>query len=237
MSGMSGTDDELGQLDDLLSGIPVERNGMTLAELDGYVAALIVCPEMIPPSEWLSVVWGDEGASADIEQAEELIGAVMGHYNRVARELVEDPEAYAPVLKIDPNSDEVLWEPWVDGFERAMRLRADAWEAIVLSDDQEAAASVTLIIAMNEFYHGRSELTEEAIDELDRKAPSLIPDCVRHLNVWTKSRGFEGRGTGGSGHGVPFGADDRPAYGRKVGRNEPCPCGSGRKYKRCCGTN
>jgi uncharacterized protein YchJ len=24
---------------------------------------------------------------------------------------------------------------------------------------------------------------------------------------------------------------DRP----KVGRNDPCPCGSGRKYKKCCG--
>lgn len=23
--------------------------------------------------------------------------------------------------------------------------------------------------------------------------------------------------------------------GKKVGRNEPCPCGSGRKYKHCCG--
>ena len=23
--------------------------------------------------------------------------------------------------------------------------------------------------------------------------------------------------------------------GRKTGRNEPCPCGSGKKYKRCCG--
>ncbi len=23
----------------------------------------------------------------------------------------------------------------------------------------------------------------------------------------------------------------------KVGRNAPCPCGSGRKYKQCCGTN
>jgi preprotein translocase subunit SecA len=22
---------------------------------------------------------------------------------------------------------------------------------------------------------------------------------------------------------------------RKVGRNEPCPCGSGKKYKQCCG--
>jgi len=23
--------------------------------------------------------------------------------------------------------------------------------------------------------------------------------------------------------------------GRKIGRNEPCPCGSGKKYKQCCG--
>lgn len=25
--------------------------------------------------------------------------------------------------------------------------------------------------------------------------------------------------------------------GRKIGRNEPCPCGSGKKYKQCCGRN
>jgi len=23
--------------------------------------------------------------------------------------------------------------------------------------------------------------------------------------------------------------------GKKVGRNDPCPCGSGKKYKQCCG--
>jgi preprotein translocase subunit SecA len=23
----------------------------------------------------------------------------------------------------------------------------------------------------------------------------------------------------------------------KVGRNDPCPCGSGKKYKKCCGKN
>mgnify|MGYP002713033755 CR=1 FL=1 len=28
---------------------------------------------------------------------------------------------------------------------------------------------------------------------------------------------------------------DAPPANRKVGRNEPCPCGSGRKYKKCCG--
>ena len=25
--------------------------------------------------------------------------------------------------------------------------------------------------------------------------------------------------------------------GQKIGRNEPCPCGSGKKYKQCCGVN
>ncbi|ENW2938446.1 YecA family protein, partial [Neisseria gonorrhoeae] len=25
--------------------------------------------------------------------------------------------------------------------------------------------------------------------------------------------------------------------GEKTGRNDPCPCGSGRKYKACCGKN
>ncbi|UCD18701.1 MAG: SEC-C domain-containing protein [Candidatus Zixiibacteriota bacterium] len=25
--------------------------------------------------------------------------------------------------------------------------------------------------------------------------------------------------------------------GKKVGRNDPCPCGSGKKYKKCCGRN
>jgi preprotein translocase subunit SecA len=25
--------------------------------------------------------------------------------------------------------------------------------------------------------------------------------------------------------------------GKKVGRNDPCPCGSGKKYKHCCGRN
>jgi len=35
---------------------------------------------------------------------------------------------------------------------------------------------------------------------------------------------------------APRGELNRPIVaGRKVGRNEPCPCGSGRKYKKCCG--
>ena len=28
-----------------------------------------------------------------------------------------------------------------------------------------------------------------------------------------------------------------PVKSDKIGRNDPCPCGSGKKYKKCCGTN
>ncbi len=35
-----------------------------------------------------------------------------------------------------------------------------------------------------------------------------------------------------SAKGTPF---QRP--GAKIGRNDPCPCGSGKKYKKCCGGN
>ena len=49
-----------------------------------------------------------------------------------------------------------------------------------------------------------------------------------------KPRYIEHRGGGLEGSG-----DGKPApvrrEGRKIGRNEPCPCGSGKKYKRCCG--
>ena len=27
----------------------------------------------------------------------------------------------------------------------------------------------------------------------------------------------------------------RPVQSEKIGRNDPCPCGSGKKFKKCCG--
>ncbi|MBU1992282.1 MAG: preprotein translocase subunit SecA [Patescibacteria group bacterium] len=40
---------------------------------------------------------------------------------------------------------------------------------------------------------------------------------------------------GAGGAGASAGAGAGGASGEKVGRNEPCPCGSGKKYKKCCG--
>ena len=181
---MIHSDENLDHLSDLLNDIPPDQDGMTLAEFDGYVAGLLVCPEMIMTTKWWSPIWGGTGALRNIKGFEEIIQAAMAHYNRVGETLMSDPDLYEPIYGADPNSDDLLWEPWISGFERAMRLRPNAWERIIESDDEEAASSLGMIIIMNEFYEGEFELDEDAIDEI---GPDLIPQMVRTLNDWTKS--------------------------------------------------
>src|SRR5262249_39471160 len=40
-----------------------------------------------------------------------------------------------------------------------------------------------------------------------------------------------------SGPSIETGSIQQARKGEKAGRNDPCPCGSGKKYKKCCGVN
>lgn len=63
----------------------------------------------------------------------------------------------------------------------------------------------------------------------DKEAAGVTADQMRKdvLNV-----GFPAR----RDTGVPMPAPEAATHGKhKVGRNDPCPCGSGKKYKKCCG--
>jgi uncharacterized protein len=222
-------------LDKLLLSLPMENDGMLLAEFDGFCTGLIVSPEMIPPSEWLPQVWGPGGvpefeSEADLQNALDLI---MGHYNEVAQLLSPPDIELSPVFGEDLRNGDILWETWVLGFERAMRLRMNSWERIVKSSDEEAASSVTMMLALYQIAEGKSDLPAGSIEELTEQAPALIPDTVFALNAWTK----------GNIEPEPFplwaaaNSPSAPVRTSKAGRNDPCPCGSGRKYKRCCGAN
>ncbi|MXW93757.1 MAG: UPF0149 family protein [Rhodospirillaceae bacterium] len=185
---MSDTGPELDRLQDRLAAIPPHWNGMNVVELDGYVAGLIVCQAPVPPSEWLPGVWGSNLGFEDAEGTEATVAAVMGHYDRIAGELAERPQDYVPVLGLDADTGEELWEPWIDGFERAMRLRRAVWRQIARSDDREATAALSMMVALSESRRGRSDLTEEAEEKLRRLAPELIPNLVCKLHAWRNSR-------------------------------------------------
>jgi len=145
---MPHTDQELETLAGLLRDLPIENDGMTISEVDGFVAGLLVCPEMIMPSEWLPFVWGDDVVESfkDEVHLKTTLNAVMDHYNRIAILLATSPDDYEALFGVDPVSDETLWEPWISGFERAMRLKPDSWEDIVESGDDEAASCVQCLL-------------------------------------------------------------------------------------------
>jgi len=107
---MHHTEAELDRLEDLLTGLPPENDGMLLSEFDGFCAGLLVCPDMILPSEWLPIVWGDDVSPSfsSIEEVETAISLIMAHYNRVARSLAPPSAGYSPIFARDPNSDETL---------------------------------------------------------------------------------------------------------------------------------
>ncbi len=63
--------------------------------------------------------------------------------------------------------------------------------------------------------------------EKKRSAPDLTDEQLREILSDVQAR----REDALEGAGAP-----RGVKGRKVGRNERCPCGSGKKYKRCCGS-
>jgi len=123
------TNAEINHLEELLSNLEVMPETMCVSELDGYVAGLLLCPEMIMPSEWLPEVWGldSEPEFEDIEQALATMGAVMAHYNRVAENLASRNKPYEIVLEQAEGEGEPFWEFWIAGFEQAMRLRPEAW--------------------------------------------------------------------------------------------------------------
>lgn len=226
MPRMSSTDADLDHLHDLLVALPQDRFPMTVSELDGYVTGVLACSELIPPSEWLPHVWGETGSASfpDLKTAEMTISAVMEHYNSVAAEMTELPWI-EPIYEVDPNSDETLWEAWVDGFTRALRLRPEPWQAVLEQSDEETRSSLIFLMALQDINEGTSNFTEEEIDEIDLQAPDLIPNCVAAILVVSRP------------DLVPTAANSphAPAESKRPGGNQPCPCGSGRKYKQCCG--
>ena len=225
---MSQSDQELDQLSELLHALPIEAMPMTISELDGYVTAVLACPEMVPPSEWLPHVWGETGEAAfpDQKTAEATVGAVMAHYNAVADAMRRSPWP-EPIYGVDPNSDELLWEPWIDGFTRAMALKPDAWERLFDRADKETRTTMLFLMVLQEIYTGHSKLSEEEIDAIDLEAPDQIPNCI--ATILRQSRPELFRPEPANLSTMPFRAGARP------GRNDPCSCGSGRKYKQCCG--
>lgn len=198
-------------------------DAMVLGQLDGYLCGIAVSPGVVDEADWLPDVFGRDGASIGdaavlgVDMAE-LTGLVLSRHAAIQAELAED--CYQPLYDID--GEDILWEIWMDGFETAMALRLDAWDKLLRSHKesraQEAAFGITDLLAASDPGLSEAELADPALIALQKEAPTLIPRLAGELY---------------RAHRLT--APQAPLRVASVGRNDPCPCGSGLKYKRCHG--
>jgi uncharacterized protein len=218
----------LEELEELLLALPGDP--MLASTLDGFVAGLLVCPTLVLPDEWLPEVWGADPANDPApvfeteQQARDITGLIMVHYNAVARALLAGHGRYEVVYDVDTRNDDTMWQIWIEGFARAMALRPSSWDSIKAADRGTRAALAGLQ-ALIEIADGTTSRAKPEIDELTRMAPDLIPTWIDDLHAWRLAP-----------PSAISGKSIKPSS-TKIGRNEACPCGSGRKYKKCCGAS
>jgi uncharacterized protein len=196
-------------------------------ELDGYITGIVVSPDLLLPRRWLDRIWGENEPTFDgLDQMQAVIVAVMDHYNAIIAALdagfkqieARKPADYRPLFLAasdKPNHDVV--RTWVRGFGKAMALAPERWSS--LAEDERLQPLLTPFIGFLDVTDPDFEPADN-IDELLDEAATAIPHATIILR---KIAQFS----------------TAPAAGRrgKIGRNEPCPCGSGLKYKRCCGAD
>ena len=98
----------------------------------------------------------------------------MEHYNDVARTLIERPDRYGPQFAVDKRRNEILWEIWVAGFEKAVKLRPAAWQSL-LTADHETAQAMSGLLTLADVDRRDSRFTPEQLDALAAAAPDLTP--------------------------------------------------------------
>jgi len=219
------TNDDLIQLDELLRSIDPEQS-MAVEEADGFFAALACCPEPIAPEEFLPVVLGCPLADAHAKLGDKAFDRLRRLLERQREAMIAqlyDDEGITPVLGYDED-ERATGNAWAIGFVRGMALRPEAWDALD-DDDEHAPALDPLMRLVAEVEPADGEEPEPiAEDEREDLIAAMLEGVQSVFAFFAPARE---RALSPS---EPVRRNEP-----KVGRNDPCPCGSGKKYKHCHG--
>ena len=221
------TDDDYDFLESVLDSLESE-NAMNLEMVDGFFAALICAPQLVMPSQYLPEILGDEDEAYDsLEQAERFMTVLMAHWNHIAHTLQND-DIYLPILLEDSNGV-ALGNDWAKGFVRGMDFHPADW--MELLDDEEYGGAMVPMFALAHEHDPDPEMRpyKEPVNE-DRREHLLAGLAVGTKKVHDYFEPHRKMEASAKAAEKTFLRE-----GPKIGRNAPCPCGSRKKYKQCCG--
>ncbi len=219
------SDSDLDRLEQLLEADVFQEDAMRLDEIQAMLCAIVSGPVPVEPAVWLPEALGKGLESASDPLVVETIELLMRLNNDLAAALLED-DTISPILyPLDETGDEYDYLAWADTYIFGAGLAGDWFElAGKHADDlSELLEPMFLLNGMlKEDVEKAGERwfspAEEArlVADIQENLPLIVQTLY---NFWRNKR-----------QGASM-RRDAP----KSGRNDPCPCGSGRKYKQCCG--
>ena len=231
------TDDEIKELDQFLLDAEGIEESMDISTLDGFLTAIVCGPKAIMPSEWMRWVWDmergeDSPEFKDQAQAQRILGFLLRSMNDIAQTLLRQPEHYEPLLMESRNEGDPIpiLDEWCSGFMKGVQLDSVGWLPVTAGKPDWMS---TIVL------YG----TKEGWEALEKKNLSLdehkalaggLAESVRNIHaLWLEQRGKQI-----AAGGLPNVVRREPVRSPpKVGRNDPCPCGSGKKFKQCHGSS
>jgi uncharacterized protein len=221
------TEAEFDRLEEFLKSCKGGK-AMNMERLDGFFAALIAGPDTVMPSEYYPEVFGGEMSDTcefkSIDEANEILALMMRKWNVIASTLYKG-DIHPPQIFEDENGA-LRGNDWADGFVRGMKMRHDAWSELM--EDEKYSGSVAPMMMLYHEHDEDPELRPDPITPDKREGVFAfmaggLMNCYEYFRIKDREDDL-GVDTPESRRGSP-----------KIGRNDPCPCGSGKKYKKCCG--
>lgn len=214
------------------------KGTMTYPQLAGLLFTMANAPELIPPSEWLPIVFNDQDARYESRgEAEGVLQAMMALYNDCGRERVKGSASLPPGCEIRPQpldnlDNDAALSQWARGFMAGHTYLEDIWNDYTPDELDEEFGAMLMVLTffasptLAEAYHkeGKGKTT---LEHLAETVVMIFPDAMIEYAHLGRSI-FQARREAGD-------LDQEPSAHQKIGRNDPCPCGSGKKFKKCCG--
>jgi len=219
------TESELDRLEVLLEAEVFNDEAMRLDEVQAMLCAIVSGPEPVSPAVWLPEALGKGMENAADPAVAEVIDLLMRLNNDIAAALLAD-ETVAPVLyPMDESCEEYDYEAWADSYVFGAGLAGD-WFELAGKHAEDLSELLEPMFLLNGMLKEDVEKSgerwfspvEEArlVADIQENLPLIVQTLY---NFWRNKR------MGGTVR------NEEP----KSGRNDPCPCGSGRKFKQCCG--
>ena len=221
------------EIQELEAFLMEDRDGvdaMMFDAMDGLLHAVAIGPTTLMPRQWLPPIWGhteDQGmvpAVQSLNQLNRILELVMRHFNSIIAGLEDDPPDIYPRWNMREWEGKELddAEGWAWGFVQGVNLCRRDWEPMLRTQQGQAWYRPIGLLGEDNFGPDQEELTRTPTQRAELSLQ--IPQAVIEMHAyWLPPRKavYERKV-----------AKTLPA---KVGRNELCPCGSGKKFKKCCG--